>query len=455
MARHNEILTQFKEITPTFNFNNKSHTNLLSMILIKVADISNEARPMDVAEPWLDRLLQEFFKQSDAEKLEGLPVTPFMDREKITKPSSQCSFIGFVLLPLFEALGDLFPELQSFIVQPVRDALDHYRRLNEAAKDERLHRKSLAEMGEGETSAVVKSASAHSMKSRRSLGGHSKSAEEDDVANVPTTLSLDEPVLPIQEEATVHNVEDDEQEDEDDEDDEGEDEEETVTEVEVSEKTLKFKISTESSVTTPGGRKSYPGSRKGSRERPEVHDTPEHPSPDKHISHSVPVSPGDLCNGVQGKKTTLMARLRTLTDRLSFGSDKHEEESGSPNRAMTLPKARKPQRKTGVSAKRGWKLLSPTESSSPDMRLQNTRCSRLGPTSSCLPLTFAPFTDRKSHSQLMSDLEDFDHVFDENNRSGFITENSGSSVIGRHKRKCVPLADENNRSGFIAENSGM
>ena len=56
--------------------------------------------------------MQEFFKQSDAEKLEGLPVTPFMDRDKITKPSSQCSFIGFVLLPLFEALGALLPELQ-------------------------------------------------------------------------------------------------------------------------------------------------------------------------------------------------------------------------------------------------------------------------------------------------------------------------------------------------------
>ena len=82
------------------------------MVLIKVADISNEARPIDVADPWLDNLLQEFFKQSDAEKLEGLPVTPFMDRDKITKPSSQCSFIGFVLLPLFEVLGELFPELQ-------------------------------------------------------------------------------------------------------------------------------------------------------------------------------------------------------------------------------------------------------------------------------------------------------------------------------------------------------
>lgn len=43
--------------------------------------------------------------------MEGLPVTPFMDRDKVTKPSSQCSFIGLVLLPLFEALVQLLPEL--------------------------------------------------------------------------------------------------------------------------------------------------------------------------------------------------------------------------------------------------------------------------------------------------------------------------------------------------------
>lgn len=33
------------------------------MILMKVADISNEARPLGVAEPWLDCLLSEFFNQ--------------------------------------------------------------------------------------------------------------------------------------------------------------------------------------------------------------------------------------------------------------------------------------------------------------------------------------------------------------------------------------------------------
>lgn len=100
----------------SFFFDFWKKTNQLCMVLIKVSDISNEARPMDVAEPWLDCLLQEFFEQSDREKMEGLPVTPFMDRDKITKPSSQCSFIGFVLLPLFEAIGRLYPELDVNIL---------------------------------------------------------------------------------------------------------------------------------------------------------------------------------------------------------------------------------------------------------------------------------------------------------------------------------------------------
>lgn len=162
MARHNEILTQFQEVSPNFDYTNQSHVNLvkihffsfkfyensliskyimslitliffffgilqLCMILIKVADISNEARPMDIAEPWLERLLQEFFAQSAAEKSEGLPVTPFMDPDKVSKPGSQVRFIGLVLLPLFEALGELLPELVEMIIQPVRDALDYYK----------------------------------------------------------------------------------------------------------------------------------------------------------------------------------------------------------------------------------------------------------------------------------------------------------------------------------------
>ncbi|XP_071580619.1 uncharacterized protein Pde9 [Temnothorax nylanderi] len=253
MARHNEILAQFTDTTPEFDYTNKTHINLLSMILIKVADISNEARPMEVAEPWLDRLLQEFFKQSDAEKLEGLPVTPFMDRDKVTKPSSQVSFIGLVLLPLFEALGELLHELQDLIVQPVREALEYYRRLNEAAKDERHHRRSVVDVGEsappnapigtGSSSTVFKSTSSHSMRSKRSATTiHSRSRSTDD--DITENLTMEE----------AENIESSDPE--------------TATEVEISEKTLKFKISTEGTLTgSNSGRKSYPGSRKGSREK--------------------------------------------------------------------------------------------------------------------------------------------------------------------------------------------
>ncbi|XP_015173771.1 PREDICTED: uncharacterized protein LOC107065017 [Polistes dominula] len=252
MARHNEILGRFTAIVQKFDYSNEVHIDLLSMILIKVADISNEARPMEVAEPWLDSLLQEFFKQSDAEKLEGLPVTPFMDRDKVTKPSSQCRFIGLVLLPLFEALGELFLELEDLIVRPVREALEYYRQLNEAAKDERHHRKSVADIGDsnqslvqaGNTSnsTVVKSTSSHSMRSKRStctIHSRSRSTEDDITEN----LTIEE----------ADNLESSDPE--------------TATEVEISEKTLKFKISTEEAPVSSGGRKSYPGSRKGSREK--------------------------------------------------------------------------------------------------------------------------------------------------------------------------------------------
>lgn len=76
----------------------------------------------------------------------------------------------------------------------------------------------------------------------------SRSAEDEALERPPEAPSPEEPVMGNLQEG-------DEEEEEDDE------EEETATEVEVSEKTLKFKISTES------GRKSYPGSRKGSRDK--------------------------------------------------------------------------------------------------------------------------------------------------------------------------------------------
>ena len=57
--------------------------------------------------------------QSDLEKREGLPVSPFMDRDKVNKNSSQVNFIRFVLLPLFDSLADLYPTIQVCVWRSV------------------------------------------------------------------------------------------------------------------------------------------------------------------------------------------------------------------------------------------------------------------------------------------------------------------------------------------------
>ncbi|XP_078394211.1 high affinity cGMP-specific 3',5'-cyclic phosphodiesterase 9A-like, partial [Cetorhinus maximus] len=105
MARHGEILDSFKQKVDNFDFSNEEDVTCLKMVLIKCCDISNEVRPMDVAEPWVDCLLQEYFMQSDREKSEGLPIAPFMDRDKVTKATAQIGFIKFVLIPMFETVA--------------------------------------------------------------------------------------------------------------------------------------------------------------------------------------------------------------------------------------------------------------------------------------------------------------------------------------------------------------
>uniref|UniRef100_A0A8C2B4L3 High affinity cGMP-specific 3',5'-cyclic phosphodiesterase 9A n=1 Tax=Cyprinus carpio TaxID=7962 RepID=A0A8C2B4L3_CYPCA len=145
MARHGEILDSFRQKVDNFDFTDEEHVTCLKMVLIKCCDISNEVRPMEVSEPWVDCLLEEYFMQSDREKAEGLPVAPFMDREKVTKPTAQIGFIKFVLIPMFETVMKLFPQIEEVMVQPLRESRDRYEELkqiddamNEKKKSENL-----------------------------------------------------------------------------------------------------------------------------------------------------------------------------------------------------------------------------------------------------------------------------------------------------------------------------
>ncbi|KAJ6634640.1 High affinity cGMP-specific 3',5'-cyclic phosphodiesterase 9A, partial [Pseudolycoriella hygida] len=304
MARHNEILSQFEEISPNFDYSNQSH---LCMILIKVADISNEARPMDIAEPWLERLLQEFFAQSAAEKSEGLPVTPFMDPDKVSKPGSQVRFIGLVLLPLFEALGQLLPEVVELIINPVKFALDYYKKLNDA---QNKTRKSLIEefaSSEQGSPNLPRSQSGISVRSRKSLPSQKSTSR----------TSVDEQLCVS---AELHDLP---------EGSESGDSEE-ATEVEVAEKTSKFKVNTEGNSSN---KCSQPSSRKGSREK--------RPSMIGELGHRSRGSHGNIHNnyhrsyfGVSKAVSLDQYNSRRLSDGVPQGADENSISFNRQHRSL-------------------------------------------------------------------------------------------------------------------------
>uniref|UniRef100_A0A1B8XY21 Phosphodiesterase n=1 Tax=Xenopus tropicalis TaxID=8364 RepID=A0A1B8XY21_XENTR len=125
MVHHGKILQSLQHIE-TLSFSNREHVTALKKTLIKLCDISNEARPADQAEVWADSLMEEYFLQSDREKAEGLPVTPYMDRDRVRKADAQSSFITFLLLPLCEALCQHLPQLSDSLLQPLRAAKLRY-----------------------------------------------------------------------------------------------------------------------------------------------------------------------------------------------------------------------------------------------------------------------------------------------------------------------------------------
>jgi len=129
MAKHSTLVGQFKDMTDKFDFKNEEHRNMLLLMLIKSADISNEVRPTHVAEPWVDNLLEEFFMQHDKELVEGLPASSFMDRKKVKKSITQSNFIAYVMIPIFEAMAKVLPNMDDNVIQPIRTSLAYYKNL--------------------------------------------------------------------------------------------------------------------------------------------------------------------------------------------------------------------------------------------------------------------------------------------------------------------------------------
>ncbi|KAG9319685.1 hypothetical protein KVV02_007787 [Mortierella alpina] len=91
------------------DFTPEQRQNLCNCLL-HAADISNAVKPWTVCKRWSDLVVQEFFRQGDIEKAQGLPVSPNMDRNQHNQPQISLGFGDFVVQPYFEAFVDLLPD---------------------------------------------------------------------------------------------------------------------------------------------------------------------------------------------------------------------------------------------------------------------------------------------------------------------------------------------------------
>ncbi|XP_070543664.1 high affinity cAMP-specific and IBMX-insensitive 3',5'-cyclic phosphodiesterase 8B-like isoform X3 [Ptychodera flava] len=77
---------------------------LIKRMLIKCADISNPARPLNLCIEWANRIAQEYCSQTDEEKRRGLPVVmPVFERNTLCVSKSQVSFIDYFVVDMFDA----------------------------------------------------------------------------------------------------------------------------------------------------------------------------------------------------------------------------------------------------------------------------------------------------------------------------------------------------------------
>jgi cAMP-specific phosphodiesterase 4 len=93
------------------NFDNQQ--DVLSWC-IHACDVSNPSKPTPVYDNWVKRVFDEFFNQGDMEKKAGLAVSPLCDRNTVDISKSQIGFINFVVMPTYEVLLNVIPEIGPY-----------------------------------------------------------------------------------------------------------------------------------------------------------------------------------------------------------------------------------------------------------------------------------------------------------------------------------------------------
>uniref|UniRef100_A0A5S6R2D3 Phosphodiesterase n=1 Tax=Trichuris muris TaxID=70415 RepID=A0A5S6R2D3_TRIMR len=145
MSKHMSLLADLKTMVETKKLSGPGLPKLekygdriqVLQNLIHIADLSNPSKPLPLYEQWVDRLLEEYWRQGDKEKELGLEVSPMCDRQNVSREKSQVGFIDYIVHPLMETWADLvYPDGQQILDQLEQNRNNFFVRLTEKDQEE-------------------------------------------------------------------------------------------------------------------------------------------------------------------------------------------------------------------------------------------------------------------------------------------------------------------------------
>ncbi|KAL4913908.1 hypothetical protein BDW62DRAFT_213822 [Aspergillus aurantiobrunneus] len=134
MGVHQKFMERLGSLQEKYSENNRTvdgwkpqdidmYKTLVCGLLIKCADISNVARPWEIAEKWTKILQEEFANQGEMEKEVGMETALFGGPPEIGNvyklATGQMGFMSIFALPLFEGVSDILSGLR-FTVDHIR-----------------------------------------------------------------------------------------------------------------------------------------------------------------------------------------------------------------------------------------------------------------------------------------------------------------------------------------------
>ncbi|KAL4779297.1 hypothetical protein BJX76DRAFT_94015 [Aspergillus varians] len=148
MGVHQKFMERLGSLQEKYSENNRTvdgwkpqdidmYKTLVCGLLIKCADISNVARPWEVAEKWTKILQEEFANQGEMEKEVGMETALFGGPPELGNvyklATGQMGFMSIFALPLFEGVSDILSGLR-FTVDHIRSNHTRWHYLAELEK---------------------------------------------------------------------------------------------------------------------------------------------------------------------------------------------------------------------------------------------------------------------------------------------------------------------------------